>query len=119
MITKKIALALSTLGTIACLTIPTEANAQSYRRFSRTRTRNRIHLTNPSFGTKRNSGRTRTSTTTTTTTTTGTTTRTVNTHGTRTEVSTSSSGSRRTSTKRTSKKSNFSIKLPSSINIDW
>ena len=114
MITKKIALALSTLGTIACLVIPTEANAQSYRRFSRPRTRNRIQLTTPGFGTQRNSGRTRTSTTTTTR---GRTTKTINTQGTRTEVTTSGSGSTRTSTKRTSKKSNFSIKMPSSIRI--
>ena len=112
MITKKIYLALSTFGAIACLIIPTEANAQSYRRFSQTR--NRIQRTNPGFGTRRTSGRTRTSTMTTTT---GRTTRTVNTQGTRTSVSTSSSGRTRTSTTRTSKKSNFSIKMPSSIRI--
>ena len=116
MITKKIALALSTLGTIACLTIPTEANAQSYRRFSRTGSRNRIQITHPGFGTRRNSGRTRTSTTTTTR---GTTTRTVNTRGTTTEVTTSGSERTVTKTKRTSRKSNFSIKLPSSFHIDW
>jgi len=114
MITKKISLALSTLGAIACLTIPIEANAQSYRRFSRPRTRNRIQLTTPGFGTRRNSGRTRTSTTTNST---GTTTRTVNTQGTRTEVTTSGSGRTVTKTKRTSRKSNFSIKMPSSIKI--
>ncbi len=114
MITKKISLALSIFGAIACLTIPAEANAQSYGRFSNTRTRNRIQLTTPGFGKRINSGRTRTSTMTNTT---GRTTRTVDTQGTRTEVTTSGSGSTRTSTKRTSRKSNFSIKMPSSIRI--
>ncbi len=108
MITKKISLALSTFGAIVCLTIPTEAMAESYSQLSQPT--NQVEELAKGFKKRRTAkGRRirRTSTTIRRTT------RTINTQGTTTSSTTSGSITTRTSTRATSTKKRTSIKLPS------